>query len=72
MYDPCYEYVARLDRMLSLISKANFARSKLSEFTDSAELATSKETPHSNTADMDGDELLRKDLAESNKVGILS
>lgn len=72
MYDPSYEYVARLDRMLSLISKANFARSKLDEFTDPAELTTSKETLHSNSPDIDADEVLRRDLTESNKVGVLS
>ena len=71
MYDPSYEYVARLNRMLSLISKANFARLKLDEFTDPAELTTSKEALHSNSGD--GDEILRKDLSkmgENNKVGV--
>ena len=72
MYDPSYEYMARLDRMLSLISKAKFARSKLDEFTDPTEPTTSKETQHSNSADIDGDELLRKNLAENNTVSVLS
>ena len=74
MYDPSYEYVARLDRILSLISKANFARSKLDEFTDPTELVTtSKEALHSNNADGESYEILREDLsklAETNKVGI--
>ena len=70
-YDPSYEYGARLDRMLSLISKAAFAKSKLDEFTDPPDLTSSKDVPHCNSGD--GDEILRKDLsklAETNKVGV--
>lgn len=37
MYDPSYEYGARLDRMMSLISKASFAKLKIEEFTDPVE-----------------------------------
>ena len=49
MYDLSYEYGARLDRMLSLISKAAFAKLKLDEFTNPADIrfnsGDSDETP---------------------------
>ena len=65
MYDPCYEYGARLDRMLSLISKAAFARLKLDEFTDPADI-------HCNSSD--SNETQDEDLSKrvnTTKVGIL-
>ena len=70
-YDPSYEYVARLDRMLSLISKAAFAKSKLDEFTDPPDLASKEELQHLESGD--DDDLLRRKgipkLTETNKVG---
>ena len=69
-YDPSYEYVARLDRMLSLISKAAYAKSKLDEFTDPPDL-TSKEAQDHESGD-DDDTLRQKgipQLTETNKVG---
>ena len=65
MYDPWYEYGARLDRMLSLISKAAFARLNLDEFIDPADI-------HCNSCD--NNETQDKNISKrvnTTKVGIL-
>jgi len=45
MYDPSYEYGARLDRILSLISKATIAKLTMAEFTDPADTTSKGATP---------------------------
>lgn len=61
MYDPSYEYGARLNRILSLISKATSTKLTMAEFTDSTDTTSKGATPCNSG---DNNEVPGKDLSK--------